>query len=56
MIQPCLREIPIDLSRSDVKPKPRIPYSGVAEDFLDAFERIVQLHAESAAGEPQLLP
>ncbi|HEY8031277.1 MAG TPA: glycosyltransferase [Methylocella sp.] len=46
----------IDLSRSDVRPKPQIPYSGVAADFLDAFERIVQLHAASAADSPELLP
>jgi glycosyltransferase involved in cell wall biosynthesis len=42
----------IDLSRGDVSPKPRIPYSMVAADFLDAFDRIVQPHFPPAATSP----
>ncbi len=46
----------VDLSRADVRPMPRIPYSIVAADFLDNFDRIVQSHVPPAAGAPQLLP
>ena len=46
----------IDLSRGDVTPKPQIPYSMAAADFLDTFERILQPHCPPAAGSPSLLP
>ena len=46
----------IDLSRGDVRPTPRIPYSMVAADFLDTFDRIVQPHFPLAAGAPLLIP
>jgi glycosyltransferase involved in cell wall biosynthesis len=42
----------IDLSRGDVTPKPRIPYSQVAADFLDTFDRILQPHWPPSAGSP----
>ncbi len=42
----------IDLSLGDVRPKSRIPYSMVAADFLDTFDRILQLHCPPAAGSP----
>jgi glycosyltransferase involved in cell wall biosynthesis len=39
----------IDLSRGDVTPKSRIPYSMVVADFLDNFDRILQPHCPPAA-------
>ena len=39
----------IDLCRGDVTPKPQIPYSKVAADFLDTFDRILQPHFPPSA-------
>lgn len=43
----------IDLLRSDVPPKSRIPYSMVAADFLDTFDRILQRHYLPAGRVPE---
>jgi hypothetical protein len=42
----------IDLSRGDVTPRPRIPFSQVAADFLDTFDRILRPHYLPAADAP----
>jgi hypothetical protein len=39
----------INLSRGDVMYNPQIPHSSVAADFLDAFDRILQLHYHPVA-------